>query len=113
MKAIRLLCGLCFLMLFSFPLQAQLDSERCVLDWKIIQLHQESGGGSQFFGSGSAFTTLTNFYGSGVNGWVNYVVEGTSSYEMTLRLGTTSYTIVYMAPQHPQDGFLEVFVDGM
>lgn len=130
MKNIRFLSGFCFLVVFlffSFSLQAQKGgtSSGCRTSWTHTF---PIANGDEFIGTGTAQTDITDLHGGGgVNGWINYVVDGSSgssaaTYQMTLQLGTTPYKIVYKAPRvitgsfmgQPisiqQSGLLEVYV---
>jgi len=136
MKVIRFLCGFCFLVIFSCPSFAQRGGgglggglgdlpclkcpppdpidpsviDGCPLTWNTQGLSQAQPGISNFTGTGTASANITAFQGNNINGWVNYVVEGTignttPTYEMILELATIPYKIVYKAPKRENAGY--------
>ena len=101
-------------------------SQGCGFNWGYTGF--SSVNGSDFTGIGTAqtLTTLTQFQGGNINGWVNFVVDGamgttSATYDMVLTLGGVPYKISYKALrmvgnppfQFFQQGSLDISVNNL
>jgi len=153
MKVIHFLFAFCFLLSLSFPSIAQFGggglvpcwplpcpppppppppsggsgtSQGCGFNWGYTGFSTVNGSDFTGIGTAQTLTTLTQFQGGNINGWVNFVVDGAMSstsatYDMIITLGGIPYKISYKAArrvgnppwQFFQQGLLDISVNNL